>query len=197
MALYRHVAEGTTPGESWTFTLYTDAAVSLQAAQSSWVTATDALWTGSLDAIVAADVSMTEVSTAEVDVATGLQSSRLADAVTRPGASVAETLPFQCATVVSLRTIFATRSGRGRFYLPPLDTTVVAGGLLATAAQTTVLNSADAMMSSLTGSGLAPVVYSRTQRLTVVVTSIDVGNVIDTQRRRRNKLIEERVSTTI
>jgi hypothetical protein len=197
MALYRHLASGTTPGEMWTFSLFTNGTLSLTAAHSAWQLAVETLWVGGIDAQIANEVVLTGFSTAEIDPTTGRQSQRVDTGVNYPGASTGEMLPFQCATAVSLRTTFATRSGRGRFFLPPLAVTAVAGGRLATAAQTLILGQAVDMMSTLSTTGAAPVVYSRVQHIIQAVVSIDVGDVIDTQRRRRNKLVEERLSSPI
>jgi hypothetical protein len=41
------------------------------------------------------------------------------------------------------------------------------------------------------------VIYHRGLGTTSLVTSLDVGDVIDTQRRRRNKLIEARTSRPV
>jgi hypothetical protein len=155
------------------------------------------MWTGALDAIVSADVSCTETTTASIDEATGKQLSRLSTSTTRAGASTEETLPAQCACVVSTRSALATRSGRGRFYLPPFDVTVMSSGLLSAAAVGTTLAAAQALFSSLDGAGLSPVLLNRSTMVQTPITSIDVGNVIDTQRRRRNKLIEARQSATV
>lgn len=192
MALYRHLASGVTPGEIWNFSLFTNGNVSLAAAQSAWEDSLSSFWSGSMAPNVANEVSLTGASTAEIDVATGKQSTRVEGALSLPGTSTAESLPFQCATAVSLRTIFATRSGRGRFYLPPLAVSVMLNGRVTTAVQNVLADGVSLMMLTLQSSGLTPVVYSRVARAAVTITSIDVGNVIDTQRRRRNKLIEVR-----
>lgn len=197
MALYRHLASGTTPGEVWTFSLYTNGQISLAAAQSTWEISLQTLWVGGIDSLIAPQVVLTGASTAEIDVATGNQSTRVEGALNFPGVSASPMLPFQCATAVSLRTVFATRRGRGRFFLPPLASNAIALGRLTTAAQTNIADNASVMMASLQSGGLTPVVYSRVSRAAITMTSIDVGDVIDTQRRRRNKLVEDRESRPI
>lgn len=99
-------------------------------------------------------------------------------------------LPFQCATVVSLLTASATRHGRGRFYLPPLATGSIDQGRVS-AASLAVLDTAwTAYFASLNGDNITPVVRNRTGHVSTTVTSARIGDVIDTQRRRRNKLTE-------
>lgn len=197
MPLYRHVAAGTSPGEQWTFTLHTTGLGSLTSAHTTWEGATGALWTGQLDALVSADVSMTEVSTASLDETTGGQISRLSTGVARPGVAAGEMLPFQCALAVSTRSDLATRSGRGRFYLPPLAEGNTAAGRLTTAAQSAIVTAVTQFFSSLDTGGLEPVLLNRSTLTQTPITLFDVGDIIDTQRRRRNGLIEERVTAAV
>lgn len=197
MALYRHLAAGVTPGEIFNFSLWSNGNLSIGDAQAAWDLALTTFWSTAVAGLFANEVAITSTSTAEVDVATGLQSVRVDSAVSLPGTSTAEMLPFQCATAVSLRTIFATRRGRGRFFLPPVTVAAIASGRLLTTAQTTLADAAQSMMTVLAGQGQTPVVYSRASRAAITITGIDVGNVIDTQRRRRNKLVEVRISRPV
>lgn len=196
MAVFRHVMAGTTPGESWSCTLYTSGAGTLAAAEATWVTAVEAFWTGGLDAIVTPDVSVTELSTASIDPATGGQMSRLSDDVSLPGVAAGEMLPFQCATSISWRTALATRAGRGRIYLPPLAVSVVDSGRLSAGAATTVAGAAGDLVAGLDSGGLSLILFGRDSHTQTPVTAGDVGNVIDTQRRRRSKLVEARTPVT-
>jgi hypothetical protein len=196
MALFRHVMMGTTPGEEWSCTLHTTGTNTLSSAQTAWSSAVSALWTGELDAIITPDVVVTEVSTATIDPATGKQLSRLIDDVSLPGVDAGEMLPFQCAVSVSWRTAVATRAGRGRMYLPPLAGTVLDTGRVSAAAVGDIVGAVEAFWNSLNGDGLAPVLFGRTTFTQTPITGADVGDVIDTQRRRRNKLIEVRTPVT-
>jgi hypothetical protein len=99
-------------------------------------------------------------------------------------------LPFQCATVISLLSASATRHGRGRFYLPPLAVSTVDGGLISAAAITSLDTAWTAFFDSLNTDGVNPVIRNRTGHISTPVTGARVGNVFDTQRRRRNKLVE-------
>lgn len=199
MPLFRHVCQGTyETGETWSFTLHTNSTNDLATAQSRWVTATGVMWTGEMDALVSNQVSMTELTTASITTATGQQISRVSTTVARPGVSTDESLPAQCATVVSLTSETATRAGRGRFYLPPLAVTVMNTGRLSAASMTALVAAVDSLFSSLgSGTPLDPVLYSRTAHTLTNITGGNIGNVIDTQRRRRNKLIEVRTALTL
>lgn len=196
MALYRHTAQGAFTGEVWSFGLHTLGSLTVAGAEAAWSTALGLFWS-SADDFIANDVTVTETTTAELDQATGKQLTRVATPSSLVGASAAESLPFQCAPVVSFRTALATRAGRGRIYAPSLAVDQVAAGKMVSLAQTGLLNGAVAMLQSLQGAGLTPVLYSRTTHATQEILSVDVGDVIDTQRRRRNKLVEARVSANL
>lgn len=196
MALFHHTFSGTTPGESWSFNIHTTGAGTLAAAQAGAVAAANALWTGHLDALVPPEVVLTEVSTASLNEATDKQISRLADDVSLAGASAGEMLPFQVALGVSWRTDLATRAGRGRIYLPPLAASTVAEGRPDAATVTAVVAGIDAFWGALDTAGLQLVIRGKTSHVSTTVTGGNVGNVFDTQRRRRNKLIEIRTALT-
>jgi hypothetical protein len=113
-------------------------------------------------------------------------------ATTVPG-SGGGALPFQAAAVVSLRTNFVGARGRGRLYLPATGVNLGASSLRI---DPTVLSSAlDGVKTWLSGIeaavevtlSAAPLsVWSRTGFGTHGVTKILMGDVVDTQRRRRD-----------
>lgn len=190
MALYRMVASGTTPGESWSFTLHAEGALSTADAATAFGDALTAAWAGGMDDVTTADVDCTLASVAALDPATDGQLTRVEVVLALTGVATGEMLPFQCATVISLLSDSATRHGRGRFYLPPLAVSTVDGGLISAAAITSLDTAWTAFFDSLNTDGVNPVIRNRTGHISTPVTGARVGNVFDTQRRRRNKLVE-------
>lgn len=137
----------------------------------------------------------------EVDPTTGHSISTGSSSFSHAGTnSVDNSQPGQCALVVTLRTATVTRRGRGRFYLPVMRAgAATQAGRLATASNAPLLVSLNAFFAALKTFGvpMTPVVYSGTGRTIATVTSYDFGDVFDTQRRRRNKLVESRVGASI
>jgi len=197
MALYYHVLKGTYTGESWSFGIHTTGAAGVDDAQTAWGLAVAAFGNATYLADLPPEVEFIEATTAEITQATGVQVTKRADPRNEVGTSAADGLPCQITPVVSLRTALATRAGRGRFYAPsPAVDTQVQGRMGATA-QGHLADAAEDMFASLVGDGYTPVLYSRTAHTVTEITSLDVGDVLDTQRRRRNKLIETRVSRVV
>lgn len=190
MALYRHVISGITPGESFSFTLHTEGTASTGDANAALAAAITAAYTNGFASVTAPEVSSTLASTASIDPSTDGQMTRVEAVLALPGTAVAEMLPFQCATVISLISDSATRHGRGRFFLPPLAADVLADGRVSNTAILSISTAFTSFFDTLVTAGLTPVIRNRVGHVSTTVTSARVGNVIDTQRRRRNKLEE-------
>jgi hypothetical protein len=112
--------------------------------------------------------------------------------------------PYQTSAVISLRTATPGASGRGRLYWPATAAAIDTASLRITAAfHPTLLAAAKTYLSGIetaieaTLTGVALAVWSRLGTGSVsVVTSLNVGNVFDVQRRRRDTLVETYLTTT-
>lgn len=115
------------------------------------------------------------------------------------GASSSTSLPPQCSPVASWMTAVAGRKGKGRIYMPAPPQTLVSvdGGLLSSGACTNLATAAAGLVGDLvTGGGglfpyiVAPIVTGVPWTKYARIKSVRVGNVIDTQRRRRAQITE-------
>lgn len=199
VTVFRHRAVGNFGnGETWTFGVYSEGTGGIDAAETAWDAGVTAFFSAALAARISANVTTLSTSTASIDETTGRQITRRELVNNSAGTSATASLPYQVTPVVGLRTALATRAGRGRFYAPSLAVDQVADGRMLPAARSDLADSAAAMMDELATGGLVPVIFHRTASpsagmfTTTQVTMIDVGDVLDTQRRRRNKLVESR-----
>jgi hypothetical protein len=204
MTLYQHRFLGhTAMGETFMYSWWVQSARNLAAAQAAAVAWNAALWNGASAGNgykdhVTAGVGMDTVTTVQVDMLTGLQSARVDTAQSIVGVAVGSAMPGDVALVVSLRTALANRSGRGRFYLPqPAASQLTTTGKVLADLISDIGSSLSAGWA-VYNSGLdRPVVYSRTHKSTNNITTFDIGDLYDTQRRRENKVLEARTSTTM
>lgn len=125
--------------------------------------------------------------------------------------SLVQTMPNQCALAITLLTTRAGRTGKGRIYLPciAMPATEYTGGVLLPSATNTVkagfkilLDGINTDLATAAGTTLKLAVQSPTSAKKVfddnsladyngaVITGFKVGNVIDTQRRRRTSVPE-------
>lgn len=196
MTLYRHTINGVYPGEEWSTTIHTTSTLSLEAAQGAWTTAWQQMMLGAdppadnIDQFISTLVSTTTASTSQLDAVTGRQTAKVEDDLAQAGTSTAALLPPQNSVVVSWGSVSATRSGRGRMYLPAFTVVALDDGLVLSAAQTKIKAAAQNLLDSFSGAGVTPVLLNRVSKATTPITTVRVGNIVDTQRRRRDKLVE-------
>lgn len=122
-------------------------------------------------------------------------------AVPIAGTDSANSLPTEVAVVVSLITDTAGARGRGRMYVPPMSlSNVTTGGLISSGAGVDLLDAFEAFFEGLNASTLVPddvSVYSGADATLREVSTIRVGSVFDSQRRRRNAIPETYQSRAI
>lgn len=110
---------------------------------------------------------------------------------------------FQTACVISLQTARAGASYRGRVYWPAIGAVTGTSGRMTAPTTANVAARYVALANDIIGAlpstptdpGLC--VYSPKLDAVTPVTSVSVGDVLDSQRRRRDKLIENRATVVI
>lgn len=132
-----------------------------------------------------------------IDVLDGKVTERAFGTVTMAGTATGgiPPLPPGVAVAVTLRSATAGPTGRGRFYLPPPTNAQVStlGRMTPTTLSTYsgALANAFTVLNGLTNP-IIPCIYSRTHRVVHPCISGDVGDVYDSMRTRRDKLVEAR-----
>ena len=106
-------------------------------------------------------------------------------------------LPPQDSVAVSWQTPQVGRHGKGRIYLPPSSGGILSGGKIDSSARDEIAAAGAAFIDALTYSGpvlegahVKPVVTGKPWTHYGVIQSVKVGDVMDTQRRRRDRLSE-------
>lgn len=111
--------------------------------------------------------------------------------------------PFQTSCVVSIRTPNAGGRNRGRLYIPAIGATIALTTLRMTEPSIeevseeswNFLNEIAALITGaldIEGSNAALCVYSSVNRTWNIASYVEAGDVLDVQRRRRDKLMETR-----
>lgn len=137
-----------------------------------------------------------------VDINTGhvIASEDISAPALAAGTGGADSLPPECAHVLTLRGAPNTRRTRGRIYLPAMiPTTMTSVGAVNPTTRTTMVNAWAGFFTGVKNdpSDWTPVVYSRIDIAAIPITRIDMGDIIDVQRSRRRSLTESRTSSTI
>lgn len=204
MPLYQHRFSGhTSSNETFMYTWWANSIRSLADAHTAAQAWNALLWNGATAGNgykdhVTANVGMDNVTTVTITQATGLQTARLDAAQAIPGVAAGAPFPADVALVISLRTQLANRQGRGRFYLPqPAASQTTATGRVLADLITDLGASLAAAWAGYNTTNDRPVIYSRTSKQIQNVTSFNVGDLFDTQRRRENKLLEARTVTAM
>lgn len=121
------------------------------------------------------------------------------------GGNSGAAVPPQLSVVASHLTQQVGRKGRGRAFLPPVTATSLNEGGLSSSVASALLNAQATLLGDLAvDSGVGP--WSASTRPSIigapwnsyaVINTVRVGNVIDTQRRRRRSASETFVSSAV
>jgi len=137
-----------------------------------------------------ASILTTGLYSGEPGVATGSQNGGVASSA----------LPPQCAMVVSTVAggIFRGPGRYGRFYLPGVPSLRLANGVINSTGQAEYLAWAQDLIEMILGNYPGPntpaLAHFPPANINAPVSQVRVGRVVDTQRRRRNKVTEDYLS---
>lgn len=113
------------------------------------------------------------------------------------GGAASGLLPLQNTVVASHRSSQIGRVGRGRMYLPPTGASTVSNGLVTDSNRDDILDAQVALLEGLaysaplpTGWHLRPCITGKPYTQYSVISQVRVGNVMDTQQRRRRQIVE-------
>lgn len=124
------------------------------------------------------------------------------------GGGSSSALPLQAALVASHRTSQIGRRGRGRMFYPVVSSSVMSStaGSRGRASAATISAAVTAHVKlledcqvdgSTSGFWVCPVVTGAPWENYAMIDQVQIGDIIDTQRRRRNSLTETRTSGTV
>lgn len=149
------------------------------------------------------EITATSVSTAS---ATFKQTTKTTVAGTTAGTSADISLPYQVCEIITWRTSFATKWGRGRSYFPPLAVNALAAGgfdILA-AAQSAMQGAWNAYFTAVSATYQHVLLHkkataggARAADTTDTVATADIPSTFAVQTRRADKLVPSRLSVTV
>jgi len=121
------------------------------------------------------------------------------------GAAVGGNLPTEVSSCVSWKTPQVGRRGRGRIYVPGVPQSAIdSNGFLTSTWVSNLVSRGETLADSLDVESVTPTVTHVKPIVTGapwthygVITSVNVGNVADSQRRRRRQLVEARTSLDV
>ncbi len=133
----------------------------------------------------------------QLDATTGKATAAAKISIANPGTDSGFQMPTEVAMVASIRTATPGPHGRGRSYLPsPTTASLLASGRLSGTVAQSLADTVAGTLAACGDAGFAAVLFTPAG-ITRLVTSVDVGDVFDAQRRRRDKLVETRYTASL
>ena len=149
------------------------------------------------------EISETSVSTASADFK---QTTKTSVSSTTAGTGTSVALPYQICEVITWRTSFATKWGRGRSYFPPLGANALAadGFSILVAAQDAMQHAWNGYFTAVSSTYTHVILHkkataggARAANTTDTVAAADIPSAFAVQTRRADKLVPSRVSVTV
>lgn len=207
MAFFLHTIQGLqNTSFPWSMTMVSEGSESEATIQTTWHAAVVDMWSNTdLKAYIPADTTLTETSTSTASP-TFKQTTKTITNVSIAGTSSDPALSYRTCEIITWRSVFATRWGRGRWFFPALATNALAadGYSILDTAQDALSAAVGAFWAGL-GSVIQPQILHRKAPLdgavtaysTSVIASADIPDAFATQRRRADKRVPTRVSITL
>lgn len=188
MTLYRGRITGPgSAGDIWVTTLHMSSGSDLSAVSTAFNTFVGGFGTD-ITPMWSTETQISEVIVDQLDASGRHNVAQTRNSVTIKGTGSGNALDPRTAVVIGLRTAIPTRAGRGRMYWPaPDDSHLTTTGLLASADADTLADGMAGELSTLAGTA-TPVIFHRALGTFTAITSVTVGQVLGTQRRRTNKV---------
>lgn len=148
-------------------------------------------------------INATSVSTATSEFK---QTTKTTTIATTAGTSTSIALPYHTCEIITWRTPYATKWGRGRWYLPPLAVNALDtdGFSILAAAQTAIKDGMNAYFASVGSAYTHQIKHiketkggTRLPFSADQVSAADIPATFAVQRRRADKLVPSRISITI
>ena len=204
MTNFMHHASGGLATQFWSVGMASEGSISEGAAETAWGNAWHAFMTdASVSALYPGSVTLTETYSTTVD-STWHQTTVTRSTWSDAGSNAGVSMPPQIAVGVTWRSSYATRYGRGRWYLPPLSGgELAADGYWTSAAVSALATALGTLYGSLVTAGLQPVLVSRRAGLRTTAYSVrpiqsaDMPNKAVVQKRRGDKLVPTRTTITL
>lgn len=207
MAFYGVQASGLLGGSfAWSNNAIVSSTLSEAAVASAFDTAYRLIFTNaSLAPYIPTTVNITSTSASTMSNFFK-QTTKTTHTSTTAGTGTFAAVGYRHCEIITFRTAFATKWGRGRWYFPPLGTNALAAGgfTMLAAAQTALAGAITAYFTSV-GSSYTHVILHRQQidsglraaYSTDIVVNADVPSTFATQRRRGDKIVPSRDTITV
>ena len=189
MTIFRCRVLGPGPeGDIWSTGIHASGTASIAQVYTAWATLVNDFVTNTIGPMWSTETQATSLIVDQLDPVTGKNTAQVAGATTAKGTGEGNQLPQRVAVVIGTRTSLPTRAGRGRMYWPGLDDThYTTTGLINTADCATLATGMGTVLNTFSGVCQA-VILHRALMTTTAITSVSVGQVAGTQRRRTNKV---------
>lgn len=155
MDYYARIQGTFATGIPWSTGVHITSTQSESALATTWANAISNMWTDPAHGVESLYPTATEVTSTSVATLNGTmhEVSKTVTPAALPGTSAADTLPYQEAVCISLRSNDIRKTGRGRMYLPALAEDQVNADILILTAQTRISTAIKAVWANINADG--------------------------------------------